>query len=141
MFHALTPKRQPEGLCPNRNPNQTTTQGQEGGSTMKRILDLYFPFCYFSNCHYTPRTLLAVTSTPSGANSTHQLSGLGSVAGHQRRRCCCEIYTYKNFVLHNIIPLFSALFKLHHLANCMYHRLEENEAKRSSLLPFGGDQI
>ena len=37
--------------------------------------------------------------------------------------------------------LFSALFKLHHLANCMYHRLEENEAKRSSLLPFGGDQI
>ena len=71
---------------------------------MKRILDLYLPFCYFSNCHYTPRTLLAVTSTPSGANSTHQLSGLGSVAGHQRRRCCCEIYTYKNFVLHNIIP-------------------------------------
>ena len=37
--------------------------------------------------------------------------------------------------------LFSALFKLHHLANCMYHRIEENEAKRSSLLPFGGDQI
>ena len=37
--------------------------------------------------------------------------------------------------------LFSVLFKLHHLANCMYHRLEENEAKRSSLLPFGGDQI
>ena len=37
--------------------------------------------------------------------------------------------------------LFSALFKLHHLANCMYHRLEENEAKRSSLLPFEGSQI
>ena len=37
--------------------------------------------------------------------------------------------------------LFSALFKLHHLANWMYHQLEENEAKRSSLLPFGGDQI
>ena len=37
--------------------------------------------------------------------------------------------------------LFSALFKLHHLANCMYHRLEENEAKRSSLLPFDGIQI
>ena len=32
--------------------------------------------------------------------------------------------------------LFSALFKLHHLANWMYHQLEENEAKRSSLLPF-----
>ena len=32
--------------------------------------------------------------------------------------------------------LFSALFKLHHLANCMYYRLEENEAKRSSLLPL-----
>ena len=37
--------------------------------------------------------------------------------------------------------LFSACFKLHHFANCIYHRLEENEAKRSSLLPFGGDQI
>ena len=36
---------------------------------------------------------------------------------------------------------FFVFFKLHHLANCMYHRLEENEAKRSSLLPFGGDQI
>ena len=37
--------------------------------------------------------------------------------------------------------LFSAFFKLHHLANCMYHRLEENETKRSSLLPFEGSQI
>ena len=27
-------------------------------------------------------------------------------------------------------------FKLHHLANWMHHQLQENEAKRSSLLPF-----
>ena len=35
----------------------------------------------------------------------------------------------------------AAVKALHHLANCMYHRLEENEAKRSSLLPFDGIQI
>ena len=31
---------------------------------------------------------------------------------------------------------FFGFFKLHHLANWMHHQLEENEAKRSSLLPF-----
>ena len=37
--------------------------------------------------------------------------------------------------------LFSAFFKRHHLANWMYHRTEQNEANRSSLLPFEGSQI
>ena len=32
-----------EGLCPNRNLYPTTTQGQKGRSTMKRILDPYLP--------------------------------------------------------------------------------------------------
>ena len=86
VFDALTPSNDnttTEGLCPNRNLCPTTTQGQKGRSTMKRILDPYLPS---ATSLRDIRTIHTQRTTSSGANSTHQLSRLGSVAGHQLRR-------------------------------------------------------
>ena len=115
MFHALTPKRQPEGLCPNRNPNQTTTQGQEGGSTMKRILIFTYHSAtsltviilhvLYSRSRQLHQAQTPLTSYPGWARSQATNSAVVVARSILTKTLCSIIYS-------RIPPQFSLINKL-----------------------------